>query len=120
MDNQLDDECPLPPRREKHGSKKDITDIITDNHKNPGEPQSFHNIQAKINSRYARRKALREFTLNPQGYMHKSTEPKNNVKQTKEKKKKKKWSGGLITANIILCLFLLLIGGIFFFIVYYY
>jgi uncharacterized membrane protein len=125
MDSE-DDYRPLPPRRVKHGSKTDHVEVAAtvslDSELTPKtKAQSFNKMQKEMNSRLARRKALKEFTLNPQGYMQKSAEPKEkSPKQPREKRKGKKRSGGLIAANIILWLFLLMIAGIFFVVLYYF
>lgn len=115
----------LPPRREKHGSKKDLDDPpfiepLSEKKERKTKPQSFNSRQKELNSRLERRKALKEFTLNPQAYMQKASGVKEKkAPEPKEKKIRKKWSGGLITANIILCLFLLMMGSLFFLIFYH-
>ncbi|MGV3488949.1 MAG: hypothetical protein ACO1OC_10230 [Tuberibacillus sp.] len=113
-----DDYGSLPPRREKHGNKQHEPDPQISNLNQ--KPQSFRELQEGLNSRLERRKALKAFTLNPQGYRDKAIKPKQKKEKTKRNKKKRKWSAGLIVANVILGLFLLLIGTIFFFILYNY
>jgi len=118
----MDDEefAPLPPRREKHGSKYNDLDSAMAALNVDQPPRSMRQIQ-ELNSRFARRKAMKEFTLNPQGYREKAPKPKKEKRERSEGKKiKKKWSSGLLTANVILGLFLLMIGIMFFFIFYKY
>jgi len=119
--DEFDDFSPLPPRREKHGSKRNIENDMITEPESEIEPQSFQQLQKGLNSRLARRQALKEFTLNPQGYRQKPVKKKRQTK-TKDKKEKKKARGksGLIAANIILGLFLLLMASIFCFIIYQY
>ncbi|MFC4617842.1 hypothetical protein ACFO4N_03760 [Camelliibacillus cellulosilyticus] len=105
MINDIEDHRPLPPRREKHGKSKNEKVKETEHSHMP------------INSRVARRQALKELYLNPEGIDRKAKKAERDRPKNKPKKKKKK-NGGLIVANIILTVFLIMIVTIFFLIFY--